>query len=888
MWKFTGSQSLKEFQSPPTLTSFFRWLLLGTELRNVKGKRDEASKKSVELVSQQIQQNFKTDRQIAYQPKSDTGFRTRVETPLSVGLALTVHKKTRSKDLVNVLSQLEVGSSYNKVVNIEKRIACGVADRMKNTGGFCLPSFLMKGKSVYFAADNIDFLENTADGQNTLHGTLLVINQNKGGNDDESACELAAEPLHIPDEIVSVDVSTAYRNPPSIEAKPITVAEFDFHVNDNVLQKYEVHDRAWLMASFFQREGVLISGNSVPEEQSTSQRSQSTADPFTPQTSSPKPAKADVMPTWAATNSLLLQSLQGEVPPKLTQSAIVAPLFRRPPTDFAALYTVLCQAQGISAFVVGPDRKTIITLDLDLYERALKLQSSTGNTNWILRVGELHACFASLHAIAKYIEDSGLESVSIEAGLYSPSTIRQIFTGKWFKRGVEFHLTNIMACYDLMFQASLQQDGTEDGMEDVMLKCHELRNQLHRRQDGVKEVFEEVSTIFVNKFKAAHDQDLGEMARFLMNYVKQVESLLHIIRASRQGEWELHLAALEENVKYFFAHDLYKYARFVPVYLAQMQQLKNTDQETWKALEQGDFMVRKSGIPFTNLFVDQKLEQLIRELKVAGGITGITQNEDALDRFFLIAPELTSIIKDFQDAHCTNNDKPATKEHYQLNGSMAVRMFTNSAVIKKSIIKHYDGNPFSCKNVNLKNLFSNMEVNESAKEDILRRDQKGAEQFEGFVSNRIVVSTATMSIWEPMKKMKLKTFSTCRRKTASKVGDKLVKLREDRQLLARFLLVQQSRPNMIESLSDTIGRYEFSVIPRSLFSSDGLLLIPTDKSSFVHAIEECSIESTSEAEVDATSELASDVGNVCVIDAMAVVQAIKKGPLMVYCSDFAF
>ena len=156
-WKFTGSQSLKEFQSPPMLTSFLRWLLLGTKLRNVKGKRYEASTKSVDLVSQQTLQNFKTDRQTTYQPQSDTGFRSHIETPLSVGLALTIYKKTRSKDLVNVLSQLQIGSSYKNVINIEKRIACRVAERMKTTGGFCLPSFLVKGKSIYFAADNIDF-----------------------------------------------------------------------------------------------------------------------------------------------------------------------------------------------------------------------------------------------------------------------------------------------------------------------------------------------------------------------------------------------------------------------------------------------------------------------------------------------------------------------------------------------------------------------------------------------------------------------------------------------------------------------------------------------------------------------------------------------------------
>lgn len=241
--------------------------------------------------------------------------------------------------------------------------------------------------------------------------------------------------------------------------------------------------------------------------------------------------------------------------------------------------------------------------------------------------------------------------------------------------------------------------------------------------------------------------------------------------------------------------------------------LKSTDRETWNALEGGDFMVTKSGIPFTNLFVDQTLEQLIREVKVAGGITGITQNVDALDRFFLIAPELVKHMKEFQDAYCIDNDKSATKEHYQLSGSMEIRMFSNSGVIKKGIVRHCGGNPFACDDINIMNLVSNMEVPEDAKEDILHRDEKGTSKFEEFVCERVVASTAKLSIWEPMQKMKLKTFNTCRKKTRCKVGNKIVKLREDRQLMARFLLVQQSRPNMIQSLNTTIGTYEFSVIP---------------------------------------------------------------------------
>ena len=321
--------------------------------------------------------------------------------------------------------------------------------------------------------------------------------------------------------------------------------------------------------------------------------------------------------------------------------------------------------------MVGPHHKTVITLDLDLYERATKLQSSTGNRNWILRIGELHACFASLHAIAKYLEDSGLESISIESGLFSLSTIRQIFTGKWFKRGVEFHMTNSMACYDLLFEASMHHEH----LNTMSLKCEELRKKLHERHDDINEAFEEVTTMIREHLQTTIIQEYCEMAKFLLNYMKQVESLLHLIRASRQGDWELHLASVEEQVKYYFAHDLYKYARLIPVYLAQMQSLKTSDPMTWDALKAGNFMVTKSGIPFTNLFVDQTLEQLIRELKVAGGITGITQNEEALSRFFLIAPELVILIQNFQDTYCcTTNDPKTMKEHYQLSSSVALRM----------------------------------------------------------------------------------------------------------------------------------------------------------------------------------------------------------------------
>ena len=50
----------------------------------------------------------------------------------------------------------------------------------------------------------------------------------------------------------------------------------------------------------------------------------------------------------------------------------------------------------------------------------------------------------------------------------------------------------------------------------------------------------------------------------------------------------------------------------IPVNLAQINFLEKDDPTTWEALKEGDFVVAKSEIPFTKLFTDQALEQLIR------------------------------------------------------------------------------------------------------------------------------------------------------------------------------------------------------------------------------------------------------------------------------------
>lgn len=120
---------------------------------------------------------------------------------------------------------------------------------------------------------------------------------------------------------------------------------------------------------------------------------------------------------WSGYNSLIVKKA---LPVTRVGSP---PLLPHPPDEWRTLYTILIQAQGINTKVVGPHRKTVISLDLGLYLPAKKLQMARDDLDHIiLRPGELHICMAMLKTIGAYIEDSGIDLCWIQAELYGPST----------------------------------------------------------------------------------------------------------------------------------------------------------------------------------------------------------------------------------------------------------------------------------------------------------------------------------------------------------------------------------------------------------------------------------------------------------------------------------
>ena len=407
-------------------------------------------------------------------------------------------------------------------------------------------------------------------------------------------------------------------------------------------------------------------------------------------------AKKDVMPTWAATRSLLLSKTQESI--TRTNTEVIAPLFKTSPTDITTLYTVLMLTQGVSAVVVGPERKTIITLDLDLYSRALQIQQTVGNTNWVLRAGVLHIVFAALHALGKTLDGSGIDTCAVESGTFTSAALRGIYGGKAYKRGIEYHITTCLAILMMLFDANAKEP-----LPDLLrTQCDSLQKALHERSPDANVIFENIQTWYTENIKLNERENAGEQAQFMLEYLEQA------------------------------------------------------------------------------------------------------------------------------------------------------------------------GSP-------LKSLVSSALVPSDAKNDILNFAEKGQARFQDFINERLL-STSTISVWDPMKKLKLKTFSNWMEKIKVRTGDKVIKLREERELFGRFLIIQGSRPELVPKLEDAIGEYEMSVVPRSLCAVDGSLYIPTDKACLMHVIEAAKTEPRVPDLPETTTVDYRD--RALVVDAMAVVQSMKKNPTM--------
>ena len=678
------------------------------------------------------------------------------------------------------------------------------------------------------------------------------------------------------------------KDPLSLKESP-KYKNFKSNENTSVISSTKNVDKAWLICSYFNRfrdrkDSIEVTDDNRDLQMSIQPQAESVVSSsgiYQANTQQKHPC----VPSWAAYNSMVSKADQE------CTTICAMPLIASPAHEWNTLLTVLMQAQHLNTQVVGPEAKTIITLDMDLYMRALKLQSLKPHLKdkWILRIGEFHTVLCTLWAIGSSIENSGIDDAWVEASIYSPVTTRQILEGKHMKRALNAHITTLNVLFDLLFDGflkehpNLEKELKEDAYtladacvardKDQISNNHNtLLNNLesHNFQEKLTQFSEERSAKF-------------PMFKVACMYMEMVSDLLLFIRATRQGLWLLHLSSLEKLCPYFFSQGRMKYAQYVPEYIAKMYELQHTDPLIWNELNSGHFCVNKSTVPFCSLGVDHALEQVNKTMKVLGGIRGITQKPMTLARFFLVAPELARLSAEAEKL--AGITKRQRVHHHELSKSAELHCEKSRQQLCNVL---HEQNPFSMEDDCLMNLITKCIMPENVKKDILRSDVVGEQAYQSFVSEHII---GEINLWERMPKVKLERWSSATKCSRVKVINKTVELKENRSLFARMAIVAQSRPEI--NIEEAIGTYEFSCISRALFASDGSLLPCVGKSKLMQVLEKEATTETSHEDRQCSVPILGEPEDstkymVAIVDAMVIVQEIASSAINIKtCKDFA-
>jgi len=380
-WRYKGK--FDDYNQPDQLTMFVRWILLGPDSKATLDK-DSTLNKNVDLVVQMIMQNSVSDKQANHVPTDDQtsrGSYSTIETPLSVGLAIYIHKQTRSKKLINFLYDLNLSVSLNKLYDIQQDIATAIHEENKSNDGVFMPSSVNTDVLKHFAIDNVDFAIDTPDGKKQLHGTAMVVYQEKAVQH--------TRPIKLERSVSSLKKSKQALYEVTYCPEPKRVNKIWTEACPSFVFENEV-----TLAAKKDFEFSMMKSVETLELQ---------------------------IPTWSSYNSLI---------------------------------GTMLNETGIQTLPLLTGKKTIVSMDMQLYAYCIQLQSDSAiHDQFVFRTGELHIVFAMIKSIGKYINSSGLDQIFIEANIYDPATMEQIKGGKHMKRSVE----PFMSMYTALFHLYVEQ-----------------------------------------------------------------------------------------------------------------------------------------------------------------------------------------------------------------------------------------------------------------------------------------------------------------------------------------------------------------------------------------------------------------------------------------------
>ena len=401
----------------------------------------------------------------------------------------------------------------------------------------------------------------------------------------------------------------------------------------------------------------------------------------------------------------------------------------------------------------------------------------------------------------------------IESGLVAQSSLNGVMNGHHHNRSMRAHKITYEALRRLQWEVYMDSLNEEE-LTVVNDTINKLATGFHNNDIlGVvsSESFTGLATSFT-EFNKKISKESPTVA-FWMSYMEMVENVLLLTRATRTGNWELHVSAVRNILPWMFAYDRPNYARYLSAYYLEMCDLPQTHPIVHKALATGEFAVqRQESRGFAQVECDMCKEQTCnREAKTKGGIVGFTINTGAVMRWLLTQHESSAITNECK-AMAGKVENSRTRK--DLDKAMITTV--------RSMI-----NPFDEEGDELLHLSSGVVAPGNVQNGLLQAHSHGNKAFVTFARDRLQSQCDTSTFFQPIKRQNLPTFGV-KKKTVTKVKGKRITLEANRKLFARLMLIGKSRDiNLREMLSYCLGP-----VPLPLATQQGTL-IKTNKATLL-------------------------------------------------------
>ena len=448
------------------------------------------------------------------------------------------------------------------------------------------------------------------------------------------------------------------------------------------------------------------------------------------------------------------------------------PTVNAPATQMSTVYEVLNQSVSIMQSLQLTNM--VCVFDQAMFSKAIEIvwKHQEKFNKIIVRLGVFHTICSLLSIIGKRFQDAGLRDLCVESGVIAEGSIAGVMDGHKYNRSIRLHKLVYEAFMRMVWKGFLPWLELTHGSD--MIHLDETLRTIKLFTDDIcntslKDVMEKASVSRITGLFQVYLSFLrdgnGCLSTFWMSYVDMVEMLLGLVRASREGDWLLHLACIKDMIPWYFAYDKIHYGRYLPIYYAQMTRLPVDNPEVYDYFMNGGFSVQIGQTnPFGRIPVDQTIEETVnRDTQTAGGTKGFSLNPGAISRYYHTAEYRTMYLRQMREMTGVGGSQLDQADLHQpriQKDEKDVRSLLD--LIENSWI-----NPLSPDPSDIVNLSTGILAPEDITDDLLKARRVGEEAYQDFKSSRLEQEEPTVKFHDKLPKQKLKTFSNMNKKTVS-------------------------------------------------------------------------------------------------------------------------